>query len=637
MRQAERPALKVPAILLVSLLTLGLAAVSQASDNAWIGLDLANWNTDSNWANGVAPDVSFNEAAAINNNTTAVLSAPAMSQGSPVSVGGLKLGQAAANIGGLRITNGGSLTNVAGASETGAIAVGVSGQGNLTILGGGSLSGTSLSLAGVTASSITLGDNSGLTAALTTTGAATLGRTTTVHGKFVNFSAGGNLTLSSASTLIGEINDAAAHSPLKSAGTASIAGTFRPTFTGVTPTAGNSWNIIDAAAISGGFTTFDVSSAPSLPAGQSYQLIQANGGTNGKLLKLSIEEILVLLVNRTSGTISIANIGTTSKSLEGYSVLSSRGTLNLTNWNSLQDQSVSGWVEAGGTVNDLSELNPNSSSTITGGNSLPLGSPYAGQPGVQFPAFGINPDDISFEYSTSDHRTIQGSVVYSGTKVNNNLVVNVNPATGQAQLKNDSPHTVTIDGYAIYSQSNSLQPANGKWFSLQDRGVAGWEEANPATNVVSELNENLTLTLSPFSGYDLGELYKTIGGIQDLKLEFFQFGQDVPSNGAVVYGSFGTVNPPGLTGDYNNNGIVDAGDYVVWRKKSGTNATLPNDSIGGTIGPAQYTQWRSNFGKTSAGGQGMSAASVPEPGTASLLLFVVTAVMGVIQPRIRRG
>src|SRR5262249_26695062 len=151
-------------------------------------------------------------------------------------------------------------------------------------------------------------------------------------------------------------------SPLKSAGTASVAGTLKPTFTGVTPAAGNSWNIIDAASITGGFTTLDLSAAPALPAGQSYQVSQVNGGTNGKLPKLTIEEILVLQVNRNSGAVAIANIGTSPKALEGYSVLSSRGTLKLSNWNSLQDQAVPGWVEAGGTVNDFSELNPSSSS-----------------------------------------------------------------------------------------------------------------------------------------------------------------------------------------------------------------------------------------------------------------------------------
>jgi hypothetical protein len=93
----------------------------------------------------------------------------------------------------------------------------------------------------------------------------------------------------------------------------------------------------------------------------------------------------------------------------------------------------------------------------------------------------------------------------------------------------------------------------------------------------------------------------------------------------VIYGAFGSVNPPGLTGDYNNNGIVDAADYVVWRKHSNTNVTLPNDPLGGTIGSAQYNQWRSRFGQTlsgsgSGGGPGSGIQAVPEPTAAALLL-----------------
>jgi hypothetical protein len=592
----------------------GPGLVAWASDDLWSGPNNGDWNTSANWTNGAPPNVAFNEAGAINNSTTAILSAAATT-----NAAGVKLGQAAANVGGLRIVNGGSLVNEAvSGGETGALAIGVSGQGNLTIEGGGSLGGTSLSLGGVAGSSITLGDNSGLTAALTTTGDATLARTTTVHGKFVNFSAGGNLTLNSASMLIAEINDAAAHSPLKSAGTATLGGGFKPTFIGVTPNAGNSWNIVDAASITGGFATVDLSTAPTLAAGRSYQLVQANGGTNGKLLKLSIEEILTLQVNRSTGAVSISNIGTTSKSLDGYSILSSHGSLNTATWNSLQDQSVPGWVEAAPTATELSELNPTGSSTINAINSLALGTPYA----AQFPAFGIDPDDVSFEYSAPDGRTLQGSVVYSGTKVNNNLIVNVNPSTGQAQLKNDSPFTIQIDGYAVYSQSGSLQPANGKWFSLNDRGVTGWEEASPAATAVSELAQNATLTLTPGSGYDLGELYKSVGGTQDLRVEFLQLGQDLPSNGIVVYGPFGSVSSPGLAGDYNNNGVVDAGDYVLWRKKNGTSGPLSNDPIGGTIGQAQYNQWRAHFGQTLGSGTalGSGSASVPEPSACLLAI-----------------
>ena len=69
---------------------------------------------------------------------------------------------------------------------------------------------------------------------------------------------------------------------------------------------------------------------------------------------------------------------------------------------------------------------------------------------------------------------------------------------------------------------------------------------------------------------------------------------------------------PGVAGDYNANGVVDAADYVVWRNASPT-ATLPNDSTAGVVDSSDYATWKANFGKTPAGsGLGMGAA-VPEP------------------------
>ena len=80
---------------------------------------------------------------------------------------------------------------------------------------------------------------------------------------------------------------------------------------------------------------------------------------------------------------------------------------------------------------------------------------------------------------------------------------------------------------------------------------------------------------------------------------------------------------PGTPGDYNSNGLVDAADYVVWRKNSGTTNVLPNDPIGGTIGTVQYNQWRSHFGQTAGSGGGASVSfAVPEPATLVLLTIV---------------
>jgi hypothetical protein len=64
-------------------------------------------------------------------------------------------------------------------------------------------------------------------------------------------------------------------------------------------------------------------------------------------------------------------------------------------------------------------------------------------------------------------------------------------------------------------------------------------------------------------------------------------------------------------GDYDHNGIVDAADYVVWRKGLGTTYTQ-ND----------YDVWRANFGQTAGSGSAASAtATVPEPATLVLLVF----------------
>ncbi len=81
----------------------------------------------------------------------------------------------------------------------------------------------------------------------------------------------------------------------------------------------------------------------------------------------------------------------------------------------------------------------------------------------------------------------------------------------------------------------------------------------------------------------------------------------------------------GLPGDYNNNGTVDAADYVLWRK----GGPLANEvETPGTVNAADYTAWRTRFGNSGSGsGAGASANTVvPEPTTALLLLTGVLAI-----------
>jgi len=76
----------------------------------------------------------------------------------------------------------------------------------------------------------------------------------------------------------------------------------------------------------------------------------------------------------------------------------------------------------------------------------------------------------------------------------------------------------------------------------------------------------------------------------------------------------------GVSGDFNGDSIVDAADYVVWRK---TNAS----SV------LNYEVWRTTFGNTIAGAGGGSS-TVPEPAALSAIAIVsLAAIAGRRTPR----
>ena len=57
-------------------------------------------------------------------------------------------------------------------------------------------------------------------------------------------------------------------------------------------------------------------------------------------------------------------------------------------------------------------------------------------------------------------------------------------------------------------------------------------------------------------------------------------------------------------GDYNKNSVVDAADYVVWRKTLGSMSVLNADGDGnGTIQQADYDFWKARFGNVVKGGE----------------------------------
>lgn len=100
--------------------------------------------------------------------------------------------------------------------------------------------------------------------------------------------------------------------------------------------------------------------------------------------------------------------------------------------------------------------------------------------------------------------------------------------------------------------------------------------------------------------------------------------------------------PTTFAGDYNGDTVVDAGDYVTWRRAQTDNTTL---SINETASPgvadsADYDVWLANYGNTQTigGGSGLSGGvmEVPEATSAFLAVLALIAV-GWIATRKRTG
>jgi hypothetical protein len=93
-------------------------------------------------------------------------------------------------------------------------------------------------------------------------------------------------------------------------------------------------------------------------------------------------------------------------------------------------------------------------------------------------------------------------------------------------------------------------------------------------------------------------------------------------------GQIGSLDLSILPGDYNDNGSVDAADYVVWRDNLNTTNLIPNDTTPEWVMEDDYMVWREKFGSAAGSAAGLDSTfgnAIPEPTTlATVLLGMIT-------------
>jgi hypothetical protein len=142
------------------------------------------------------------------------------------------------------------------------------------------------------------------------------------------------------------------------------------------------------------------------------------------------------------------------------------------------------------------------------------------------------------------------------------------------------------------------------------------------TGATNPTTTTIEIPLSEFVDFTDNNLTLTNTGLM-AGSDYLRIAISTNTDGAQIYqvDNFRLVTEvsQGVPGDYNNNGVVDGADYVLWRN----GGPLQNEvDTPGTVNAADYTEWRARFGNTSGSGS-LTGGAVPEPSAAALLIAAI--------------
>ncbi|MGL4512589.1 MAG: hypothetical protein ACRCT8_05815 [Lacipirellulaceae bacterium] len=162
-------------------------------------------------------------------------------------------------------------------------------------------------------------------------------------------------------------------------------------------------------------------------------------------------------------------------------------------------------------------------------------------------------------------------------------------------------------------------------YQLQDTGVLIETAADVVFGAWNNFELLFDFQTDTYRGFVNGTLVAQTGFVDrafglnefsDADIATFAAGADPASmalTGTAYFDNF--VVYDGRVGDYNNDGVVNAADYTVWRDTQGTTGSQlqADGNANRTVDAPDYALWVANYGTAGA------ATAVPEPGAIALL------------------
>lgn len=157
---------------------------------------------------------------------------------------------------------------------------------------------------------------------------------------------------------------------------------------------------------------------------------------------------------------------------------------------------------------------------------------------------------------------------------------------------NTSGNDTTVYQARVVGATDGTINSNGWYNTTRSRSV-GWHEARISLGAANGSSTQVSFYIDDMTTPLLVHNIVSSVGINVVELN----GAFGPTPG--YYDDIAVSVP--LDGDYNGDGVVNAADYVIWRKGLGT-----------TYQQSDYDVWRENFGDSGGSGS-LSSARVPEP------------------------